>query len=110
MNGNARFYSRVLKTLEPEIKDKIEKALKMITEREAIVLTMYLGLIEEPKTLKQIADHFHVTRERIRQMKAKALRKLKYPRRNELIAKILIERDEEVASYHRKVKRIKSKI
>jgi DNA-directed RNA polymerase sigma subunit (sigma70/sigma32) len=95
MNGNARFYSRVLKTLEPEIKDKIEKALKIITEREAIVLTMYLGLIEEPKTLKQIADHFHVTRERIWQIKAKALRKLKYPSRkvNKLIPSILIDRN-----------------
>jgi len=91
----------ILKPLKPKIRDEIKKALKTITEREAKVLTMYLGLLEKPKTLKQIADHFHVTQERIRQMKAKALRKLKHPSRNPLIAKLCNERNEKVSIYNR---------
>jgi len=65
------------------LKEQIEEALKSLTEREAKVLKMRFGLGDgNEHTLEEVGQQFKVTRERIRQIEAKALRKLKHPSRS----------------------------
>ena len=65
------------------LKEQIEEALKTLTEREAKVLKMRFGLGDgNEHTLEEVGQQFKVTRERIRQIEAKALRKLKHPSRS----------------------------
>jgi len=64
------------------LKDHLDEVLHTLTEREAKVLTLRFGLDGgQPKTLEEVGKVFGVTRERIRQIEAKALRKLKHPSR-----------------------------
>ena len=65
------------------LREQIEEALKSLTEREAKVLKMRFGLGDgNEHTLEEVGQQFKVTRERIRQIEAKALRKLKHPSRS----------------------------
>ncbi len=65
------------------LKEEITKVLKTLTPREAKVLTLRFGLDDgHPKTLEEVGAEFNVTRERIRQIEAKALRKLRHPGRS----------------------------
>jgi len=65
------------------LREQIEDALKTLTEREAKVLKMRFGLGDgNEHTLEEVGQQFKVTRERIRQIEAKALRKLKHPSRS----------------------------
>ena len=65
------------------LREQIEEALKTLTEREAKVLKMRFGLGDgNENTLEEVGQQFKVTRERIRQIEAKALRKLKHPSRS----------------------------
>jgi len=65
------------------LREQIEEALKTLTEREAKVLKMRFGLGDgNEHTLEEVGQQFKVTRERIRQIEAKALRKLKHPSRS----------------------------
>jgi RNA polymerase primary sigma factor len=65
------------------LREQIEEALKSLTEREAKVLRMRFGLGDgNEHTLEEVGQQFKVTRERIRQIEAKALRKLKHPTRS----------------------------
>lgn len=64
------------------LKENIEEVLSSLTDREAKVLRMRFGLDgKNPMTLEEVGREFGVTRERIRQIEAKALRKLKHPSR-----------------------------
>jgi RNA polymerase primary sigma factor len=64
------------------LKDHLDDVLSTLTDREAKVLTLRFGLDgSQPKTLEEVGKVFGVTRERIRQIEAKALRKLKHPSR-----------------------------
>lgn len=64
------------------LKDNIEEVLASLSDREAKVLKMRFGLMgEKPMTLEEVGREFGVTRERIRQIEAKALRKLRHPSR-----------------------------
>ena len=57
--------------------------LSSLTEREQEVLRLRFGLDDgESRTLEEVGEIFHVTRERIRQIEAKALRKLRHPSRS----------------------------
>ena len=59
------------------------KILKELTPREAKVLQLRYGLEDNrPHTLEEVGKEFNVTRERIRQIEAKALRKLRHPSRS----------------------------
>jgi RNA polymerase primary sigma factor len=61
------------------LSEKLEQALRKLTEREAMVLRLRKGLLDgREHTLEEVGQYFAVTRERIRQIEAKALRKLKY--------------------------------
>jgi RNA polymerase primary sigma factor len=65
------------------LREKIEEALDLLTTRERDVLKMRFGLDDGyPHTLEEVGKHFRVTRERIRQIEAKALKKLRHPSRN----------------------------
>jgi len=64
------------------LKDHLEEVLDTLSEREAKVLELRFGLDGgQPRTLEEVGKVFGVTRERIRQIEAKALRKLKHPSR-----------------------------
>jgi RNA polymerase primary sigma factor len=61
------------------LSEAIERALEKLSEREAMVLKLRKGLIDgRERTLEEVGEHFGVTRERIRQIESKALKKLKY--------------------------------
>ncbi len=64
------------------LRDDLEDVMKALTDRERMVLKMRFGLDDgHPRTLEEVGREFRVTRERIRQIEAKALRKLKHPTR-----------------------------
>jgi len=64
------------------LRESIEEVLGSLDERETKVLSLRFGLMgETPKTLEEVGKIFNVTRERIRQIEAKALRKLRHPSR-----------------------------
>jgi len=64
------------------LRESIEEVLNGLDERETKVLSLRFGLMgETPKTLEEVGKIFNVTRERIRQIEAKALRKLRHPSR-----------------------------
>jgi len=66
--------------IQINLREKIEEALKNHTHREAIILKMRFGLGDgNEHTLEQVGQQFKVTRERIRQIEEKALRKLRQP-------------------------------
>jgi RNA polymerase primary sigma factor len=68
------------------LREKIDEALKSVTEREAKVLKMRFGLGDgNEHTLEEVGQQFKVTRERIRQIEAKALRKLRGPSRGRIL-------------------------
>lgn len=65
------------------LKEQIRSALGVLSEREREVLEMRFGLLDgQDHTLEEVGKHFSVTRERIRQIEAKALRKLRHPTRS----------------------------
>lgn len=64
------------------LRDYLNEVLETLSEREKKVLIMRFGLDDgKPKTLEDVGKEFHVTRERIRQIEAKAIRKLRHPTR-----------------------------
>lgn len=70
--------------------EQLMEALSTLTEREQKVLRLRFGLDDgKPKTLEEVGGEFHVTRERIRQIEAKALRKLRHPSRSEVLRSFL---------------------
>lgn len=72
-------YDKVSREL---LKDALAKVLETLSPRERKVLVMRFGLDDgKPKTLEEVGKEFKVTRERIRQIEAKAIRKLKHPTR-----------------------------
>ena len=65
------------------LREQLMEALETLTEREQKVLRLRFGLDDgRPRTLEEVGKVFHVTRERIRQIEAKALRKLRHPSRS----------------------------
>ena len=65
------------------LQEQIEDVFTCLTDREQQVLILRFGLKDgKPRTLEEVGQHFNVTRERIRQIEAKALRKLRHPSRS----------------------------
>ncbi len=72
------------------LKEQLEEVLGSLTEREAKVLRLRFGLEDgRPRTLEEVGKEFDVTRERIRQIEAKALRKLRHPSRSKKLKDFL---------------------
>jgi len=73
------------------VREEIEKILNTLSSREKAVLKMRYGLIDgKSKTLEEVGQIFNVTRERIRQIEVKALRKLRHPTKSKQL-KSLVE-------------------
>ncbi len=72
------------------LKETISEVLFTLTPREEKVLRLRFGLVDgRPRTLEEVGDEFGVTRERIRQIEAKALRKLRHPMRSKKLKDFL---------------------
>ena len=77
-------------TIHEMLKEEIGDVLLTLTEREEQVLRLRFGLDDgSPKTLEEVGQMFGVTRERIRQIEAKALRKLRHPSRSKKLKDFL---------------------
>ncbi len=72
------------------LREQLDEILDTLTDRERKVLTLRFGLIDgRARTLEEVGKEFSVTRERIRQIEAKALRKLRHPSRSRKIKDFL---------------------
>ena len=72
------------------LKEQLSDVLKTLTPREEKVLALRFGLEDgHPRTLEEVGKEFNVTRERIRQIEAKALRKLRHPSRSKKLKDFL---------------------
>ncbi|ERJ80181.1 RNA polymerase sigma factor RpoD [Peptostreptococcaceae bacterium oral taxon 113 str. W5053] len=72
------------------LREQLDEILDTLTSRERKVLELRFGLIDgTPRTLEEVGKEFDVTRERIRQIEAKALRKLKHPSRSQKLKDFL---------------------
>ena len=70
-------------TTKSLLKDELRTVMKELTDREERVLRLRYGLDDDrPRTLEEVGKEFGVTRERIRQIEAKAIRKLRHPTRS----------------------------
>lgn len=72
--------------IRESLKIEVENALKHLTDREAEIVKLYFGLgMEHPLTLEEIGERFKLTRERVRQIKEKAIRRLQHASRSKLL-------------------------
>jgi RNA polymerase primary sigma factor len=72
--------------LEQSLKDEVKRALATLSEREAQVIKLYFGLDSEHSlTLEEIGEKFNLTRERVRQIKEKAIRRLRHASRSKAL-------------------------
>jgi RNA polymerase primary sigma factor len=76
--------------MSESLKEEVERALSKLAEREAEVIKLYFGLeTDEPMTLEEIGERFNLTRERVRQIKEKAIRRLRNTTRSKELKKYL---------------------
>jgi RNA polymerase primary sigma factor len=69
--------------IDEDMKKNIEKALSSLSSREQIIIKKRFGLGDDsPHTLEEVGNEFDVTRERVRQIEVKAIRKLRHPSRS----------------------------
>lgn len=72
--------------LHESLRTEIERALETLTPREGDVIRLYFGLADQqPMTLEEIGETFDLTRERVRQIKEKAIRRLKHTSRSKIL-------------------------
>jgi RNA polymerase primary sigma factor len=76
--------------MHDSLRKEIERALSTLTVREADVVRLYFGLSgQHPMTLEEIGEKFDLTRERVRQIKEKAIRRLKHTSRSKILKSYL---------------------
>ena len=76
--------------LEESLKNEVKRALATLSEREAQVIKLYFGLDSEHSlTLEEIGEKFNLTRERVRQIKEKAIRRLRHASRSKALRSYL---------------------
>jgi len=76
--------------LYESLRKEIERAVETLTQRESDVVKLYFGLGEgHPMTLEEIGEKFDLTRERVRQIKEKAIRRLKHTSRSKILKSYL---------------------
>lgn len=77
--------------IENSLQTEINKQLQTLNEREQLIIEMRFGLNDRPQhTLEQVGNYFGLTRERIRQIEAKALRKLRLPNRSRYLRDFVV--------------------
>ena len=87
LNTEEDLYERITKT---RLKEQLSKVLETLTEREERVIALRYGLFDgQEKTLDEVGGVFNVTRERIRQIEAKAIKKLKHRSRSKYLKDFL---------------------
>ena len=68
------------------LREEVQRVLSNLTQREADVISLYFGLNgEHSNTLEELGEKFNLTRERIRQIKAKAIRRLRHTSRSKAL-------------------------
>ena len=67
------------------LRQEIQKALEGLNERERLVITSYFGIGQPEMTLDEIGEKYNLTRERVRQIKEKAIRRLRFNTNNETL-------------------------
>ncbi len=77
------------KLINESLKREIERALATLTERERDIIRYFFGLGCPEKTLEEIGEEFGLTRERVRQIKEKAIRRLRHTSRSKLLKQYL---------------------
>lgn len=76
--------------MEESLRKEVERALQTLSRREAEVVRLYFGLNREhPLTLEEIGEKFNLTRERVRQIKEKAIRRLRHTSRSKSLRSYL---------------------
>ncbi|MGL4372036.1 MAG: sigma-70 family RNA polymerase sigma factor, partial [Alphaproteobacteria bacterium] len=75
--------------IQSNLKDTTTRVLSSLTAREERVLRMRFGIGTNEHTLEEVGQQFNVTRERIRQIEAKAIRKLRHPSRSRRLRSFL---------------------
>ena len=68
---------------------EIDRALDTLSQREKEIIQMFFGIGDSEKTLEEIGDRFNLTRERVRQIKEKAIRRLRTSNRSKLLKSYL---------------------
>lgn len=76
--------------MKESLRKEIDRAISTLTEREANIIRLYFGLnSKNPYTLEEIGEEFGLTRERVRQIKEKAVRRLKHTSRSKILKSYL---------------------
>ena len=78
-----------LSIVNESLSREIDRALSTLQEREKEIIQMFFGIGTQEMTLEEIGDRFGLTRERVRQIKEKAIRRLKQSQRSKLLKSYL---------------------
>ncbi|NLC85603.1 MAG: RNA polymerase sigma factor RpoD/SigA [Bacteroidales bacterium] len=87
VNDDAPVADRTL--INESLQKEIDRALSTLTERESDIIKMFFGIGCQEMTLEEIGDKFQLTRERVRQIKEKAIRRLRQDSRSKLLKSYL---------------------
>ncbi len=87
VNDDAPIADRTL--INESLQQEIDRALSTLTERESDIIKMFFGIGYQEMTLEEIGDKFQLTRERVRQIKEKAIKRLRSNSRNKLLKSYL---------------------
>ena len=75
--------------MNESLNKEIERALSTLTERERDIVKYFFGIGTQEMTLEEIGEYFGLTRERVRQIKEKAIRRLRHSARSKLLKSYL---------------------
>jgi RNA polymerase primary sigma factor len=87
VNGDSPNADKVL--INESLAREIERALATLTERESDIIKLFFGIQTQEMTLEEIGERFGLTRERVRQIKEKAIRRLRHTSRSKLLKSYL---------------------
>lgn len=71
--------------VQESLKEEVARVLQMLTERERSIVEAFFGINQPEMTLEEIAEKFGLTRERVRQIKEKAIRRLRHNTHNKVL-------------------------
>ncbi len=83
VNGDSPIADRTL--INESLSTEVERALSTLTERERDIIKLFFGINTQEMTLEEIGEKFGLTRERVRQIKEKAIRRLRHSSRSKLL-------------------------